>query len=77
MIDGLIGLVGHLSERLDAKLASLADESRAPSENGIVGAVTGTVALVSRMIDGLIGLVGHLSERLDAKLASLADESRA
>ncbi|WCS22802.1 hypothetical protein LOK46_16545 [Methylobacterium sp. NMS14P] len=46
-------------------------------ENGIVGAVTGTAALVSRTIDGLIGLVGHLSDRLDAKLASLADESRA
>ncbi|XYD10539.1 hypothetical protein R1A27_08735 [Methylobacterium sp. NMS12] len=46
-------------------------------ENGIVGAVTGTAALVSRMIDGLIGLVGRLSDRLDAKLASLADESRA
>ncbi|MGU3463740.1 hypothetical protein ACLBXO_02720 [Methylobacterium sp. C33D] len=28
-IDGLIGLVGRLSERLDARLASLADESRA------------------------------------------------
>ncbi|MEE7505955.1 hypothetical protein MMR14E_23465 [Methylobacterium mesophilicum] len=46
-------------------------------ENGIVGAVTGTVAFLSRTIDGLIGLVGRLSERLDARLASLADESRA
>ncbi|MGU3419026.1 MULTISPECIES: hypothetical protein [Methylobacterium] len=29
MIDGLIGLVGRLSERLDARLSSLADASRA------------------------------------------------
>ncbi len=46
-------------------------------ENWIVGAVTGTVAGVSRIIDGLIGLVGRLSERLDARLSSLADASRA
>lgn len=46
-------------------------------ENGIVGAVTGTVGLVSRTIDGLIGLVGRLSERLDRRLAALGDESRA
>ncbi|MGT2482002.1 hypothetical protein ACU4GR_31280 [Methylobacterium oryzae CBMB20] len=28
-IDGLIGLVGRLSERLDRRLAALGDESRA------------------------------------------------
>lgn len=46
-------------------------------ESGIVGAVTGTVALVSRMIDGAIGLVSRLSDRLDGRLAALARESRA
>ncbi|WP_342104753.1 hypothetical protein [Methylobacterium sp. SI9] len=46
-------------------------------ERLIVGAVIGTVALVSRVIDGSIGLVGRLSDRFDAKLAELARESRA
>ncbi len=46
-------------------------------EGGLTGAVTKTVALMSRAIDGTIGLVAGLSDRLDARLENLARESRA
>ena len=41
----------------------------------VVGGVTGTVALTSRLLDGTIELVGRSSERLDAKLGALAHVS--
>jgi hypothetical protein len=41
----------------------------------VVGGVTGTVALTSRLLDGTIGLVGRSSERLDEKLGALAQAS--
>jgi len=41
----------------------------------VVGGVTGTVALTSRLLDGTIRLVGRSSERLDAKLGALAQAS--
>lgn len=46
-------------------------------ESVIVGAVIGTVALVSRVIDATISLVGRMSDRFDAKLAELGREARA
>ncbi|MCJ2125636.1 hypothetical protein [Methylobacterium sp. J-077] len=45
------------------------------TETLVVGGVTGTVALTSRLLDGTIRLVGRSSERLDAKLGALAQAS--
>lgn len=46
-------------------------------ERVAVGALVGTVTLVSRLLDGSVGLVGRMSDRLDLKLAALAREAQA